>query len=75
MTSLITDGPVIRTLRLVLADEIEDWHAGELLVQRLITGSDDVAAIHAVHQQLEMLVVGSRVTTGLMNLPGAVRPG
>ena len=75
MTSSITDGPLIRALRQVLADEIEDWHAGELLVQRLVTGSDQVAAIHGVHRQLEMLVVDSGVVAGLVNLPGAVRPG
>ena len=75
MTSSITDGPLIRALRLVLADEIEDWHAGELLLQRLVTRVDDVAAVHAVHQHLEMLVVGSGVVTGLVNLPGIVRPG
>ena len=34
VTSPITDGPVARALRLVLNDEVADWHAGERIVER-----------------------------------------
>ena len=50
----VTDGPVARALRLVLNDEIEDWHAGERLVQRLVTRPHDVAAVHEFLQRLEI---------------------
>jgi hypothetical protein len=75
MTSAITDGPLIRSLRLVLADEIEDWHAGELLVQRLVTRPHDLGAVHAVHRQVETLVVESGLGAGLVRLPGPISAG
>ena len=53
------DGPVIRALRLVLNDEIEDWRAGERLVQRLVTRPHDVAAVYELMQRLESAVVGA----------------
>jgi len=68
-TSAVTDGPVIRALRLVLADEVEDWHAGERLVQRLVARPHDVAAVHDAQQRLESLVVAGSVTTGLVPFP------
>ena len=55
----MTDGPVARALRLVLNDEIEDWHAGERLVERLVTRPHDVAAVYEFLQRLESVVVGA----------------
>jgi hypothetical protein len=72
--SPVTDGPVIRALRLVLADEVEDWRAGERLVQRLVTRPHDVAAVHASQQRLESLVVNASVTTGLVRFPPGIGP-
>ena len=46
MAGPVTDGPVARALRLVLNDEIEDWQAGERMVQRLVTRPHDVAAVY-----------------------------
>lgn len=69
-TSPVSDGPVIRALRLVLTDEIEDWHAGERLVQGLLTGPDDVAAVSALHQKLESAVVEAGSSGGLTGWPG-----
>ncbi|MHB1710823.1 MAG: hypothetical protein ACYCV7_05410 [Acidimicrobiales bacterium] len=68
--SAVADAPLIRTLRLVLADELEDWHAGERLVQRLMTRPHDVEAVHPFLQRLEKEVVGSSLTSGLVRLPG-----
>ena len=60
VTARLTDAPVSRALRLVLNDEIEDWHAGERLVQRLVTRPHDVAAVHDFLRHLESAVVGGR---------------
>ncbi len=71
--STVTDGPLIRALRLILADEVEDWHAGERLVQRLVTRPHDVAAVYASQQRLESLVVGASVASGLVPFPSVTR--
>ncbi len=68
-TAPVSDGPVIRALRLVLMDEIEDWHAGEGCVQGLITRTDDVAPVSALLQRLESAVVEGGAGTGLTGWP------
>jgi hypothetical protein len=68
----VTDGPVARALRLVLNDEIEDWHAGERLVERLVTRPHDVAAVHEFLQLLETAVVGTGTRSGLVIFPDSV---
>lgn len=68
-TAAVSDGPVIRALRLVLTDEIEDWHAGERLVQGLLTRPDDVAPASALVQKLESVVVESGTSAGLTGWP------
>ena len=70
--SAITDAPVDRALRLVLNDEIEDWEAGERLVQRLVTRPHDVAAVHEFLQRLESQVVGAGARSGLVSFPASV---
>lgn len=72
VVSAITDGPVARTLRLILNDEIEDWQAGERLVQRLVTRPHDVAAVHHFLQGLESAVVGAGARSGLVSFPPSV---
>jgi hypothetical protein len=73
--SPVTDAPLIRALRLVLADEIEDWHAGERLVQRLVTRPQDVEAVYAFQQRLELAVVGSSLASGLVRFPAGIGTG
>jgi hypothetical protein len=68
----VTDGPVIRTLQLVLNDEIADWRAGERMVQRLVTRPHDVDAVYQFLQRLEAGVVGAGVHSGLVPFPLAV---
>jgi hypothetical protein len=68
-TAPVSDAPVIRALRLVLTDEIEDWHAGEQLVQGLLTRPDDVAAVSALHLKLESALVEAGTGTGLTGWP------
>ena len=70
----MTDAPVARALRLVLNDEVEDWHAGERLVERLVSRPHDVAAVYGFLQRLEAVVVGAGATSGLVTIPGPV-PG
>jgi hypothetical protein len=70
--SPVTDRPVARALRLVLNDEVEDWRAGERLVQRLVTRPHDVVAVHGFLERLESAVVGAGVRSGLVTFPGFV---
>ncbi len=70
----LTDAPVARALRLVLNDEVEDWQAGERLVERLVSRPHDVAAVYGFLQHLEAVVVGAGATSGLVAIPGPV-PG
>jgi hypothetical protein len=55
----VSDGPVIRVLRLVLRDETEAWQAAELMIQSLIRRPHDVAVVTAHQQRLETLVAGT----------------
>src|SRR5438128_9540223 len=41
-TSTITDAPTIRSLKLALNDEFEDWRDGEMLIQPLVETDEDV---------------------------------
>jgi hypothetical protein len=68
-TAPVSDGPVIRALRLVLTDEIEDWHAGERLVQGLLVRPDDVAPVSACQHKLESMVVEAGTGIGLTGWP------
>ena len=70
----MTDAPVARALRLTLNDEIDDWHAGERMVERLVSRPHDVAAVYEFLQRLESVVVGAGATSGLVAVPGPV-PG
>ena len=68
----VADGPLRRALRLVLRDDIEDWLAGERLLQRLMTRPHDVAAVHGFLQQLESATVAAGAHSGLVDLPEGV---
>jgi hypothetical protein len=74
VVSPMTDAPVARALRLVLNDEVEDWQAGERLVERLVSRPHDVAAVYGFLERLEAVVVGAGATSGLVAVPGPV-PG
>ncbi len=68
----VADGPLRRALRLVLNDEVEDWLAGERLVQRLMTRPHDVAAAYEFQRHLESVAVAAGAHSGLVDLPGWV---
>lgn len=57
--SPIADGPTIRSLGLILQDEIEHWREGEMLIQSLVT--DDGQLRRAIEHQhrLQALMLAS----------------
>jgi hypothetical protein len=69
-TSTITDAPTIRTLRLALNDETDDWREGEMTIQSLVE-TEDEARRAAEHQgRLEALLVRAGGVAG----PGSIGP-
>src|SRR5437762_9116477 len=56
-TSTITDAPTIRSLRLALNDEFEDWRDGEMMIQSLIYDDGDVERAAQHQARLEKLMV------------------
>ena len=63
------DAPVMRALTLVGRDDLEDWRAGERLVQELMAGPHDVAAVYGFLQELESAVVATGLDLGLVEFP------
>jgi hypothetical protein len=59
-TSTITDAPTIRSLKLILQDEFEDWRDGEMILQSLIETDEEIerAAAHQVKLEKLMLATG-----------------
>ena len=70
----VADAPLRRTLRQVLADEVEDLLVGERLVERLLARPHDVEAVHDFTRRLETAVVAVGGGPGLVALPVRV-PG
>lgn len=68
--SPVTDGPAIRSLRLVLQDEREDGRQGELLLRSLLRGEEDVQRAAAHEAWLERLLM----TAGGIAGPGTLGP-
>jgi hypothetical protein len=68
VTSKVSDGPVIRTLNLVLTDEIADWRAGEALAQAAIRASGEVARATKFQAALEAMLVASTGVAGQFDL-------
>lgn len=56
-TSRVTDAPTMRSLRMALADEVEDWRDGEMLIQSLIETEEEVQRAWAHQSRLEGLLV------------------
>jgi hypothetical protein len=63
----VADGPVVRSLRLVIRDEIEAWQATETLVQTLVGRPHDIAVVTAHQQALEEVLAG--IGPGLVPWP------
>jgi hypothetical protein len=69
-TSAAADGPLTRTLGLVLADEAAGWRDGELLVQSLIATPDEARRAAEHHGRLEAIAAPSGGLAG----PTTLRP-
>jgi hypothetical protein len=63
----VADAPVVRSLRLVVRDEIEAWQAMETLVQTLVDRPHDIAVVTAHQQSLEEVLAG--IGAGLVPWP------
>ncbi len=58
-TSKVADAPTIRSLRLVLRDEIDDWREGELVLQTLLDTPRAVERAADHHRRLEEALVAA----------------
>ena len=58
-TSRITDAPTMRSLKFILQDEFDDWREGEMLLQSLITSSEEVDRAANRQRALEQLIVAA----------------
>ena len=67
-SSTITDAPTIRSLKLALNDELEDWRDGEMLIQSLLETEADVERAARRQAELELLVVNAGGIAG----PGSI---
>jgi hypothetical protein len=67
-TSTITDAPTIRSLKLALNDEFEDWRDGEMLIQSLLTNGEDVRRAADHQARLEEIMVRAGGIAG----PGSI---
>jgi hypothetical protein len=67
-TSTITDAPTIRSLKLVLNDEFEDWRDGEMLIQSLLESEEEVRRAADHQARLEMLMIKAGGVAG----PGSI---
>jgi len=65
--ALVADGPVVRSLRLVVHDEIEAWQETETLVQTLVDRPHDIAVVTAHQQAMEEVLAG--IGPGLVPWP------
>ena len=71
-TSTITDAPTIRSLKLALQDEFEDWRDGEMIIQSLLETDEEVerAAKHQI--RLESIMVRAGGIAGPGSIGGAL---
>src|SRR4051812_18945203 len=67
-TSTITDAPTIRSLKLALNDEFEDWRDGEMLIQSLLETDEEVDRATRHQAQLEKLILRAGGIAG----PGSI---
>lgn len=58
-TSTITDAPTIRSLKMALDDEFEDWRDGEMILQSMLLTPADVGRATARQQRLETMIVAA----------------
>jgi hypothetical protein len=64
----VADGPALRVLSLVMRDDLEEWLAGERLVEAQLDRRDLVERAHRFQAELEAMVVGTAPAPGLFAL-------
>ena len=66
LASVISDASQLRTLRLVLADQVEGWQEGEAVLQSLLRTEHDIkrAASHQAALEVLMLAAGGVAGAG-----------
>ncbi|MHB1584588.1 MAG: hypothetical protein ACYCU7_13690 [Acidimicrobiales bacterium] len=68
----VADGPTIRALRLTVRDELDEWQAGEALLQELLAGRPMAAAsVAETQQRLENILVSGGIGSGLVPWPAS----
>ena len=70
-TSTITDAPTIRSLKFALADELDDWRDGEMIIQSLLETPDEVQRAADHQARLEKLMLAAGGIAG----PGSIGAG
>ncbi|MEZ5229108.1 MAG: hypothetical protein R2710_21300 [Acidimicrobiales bacterium] len=63
-TASITDAPTIRALDFALADDLEEWRDGEMMIQSLIHGPGDVDRALERQAELEKMMLAAGGVTG-----------
>jgi hypothetical protein len=76
-TSTITDAPTIRSLKLIMNDEFEDWRDGEMMIQSLLESEEEVrrAADHQALLEGMLLKAGGIAGPGSIGFPVAAGDG
>lgn len=69
-TSPVAEAALARSLRFVLADDLDEWRDGEALLQSLIASADEVDRVAAHQARIEKLVVAAGGLTGTDRPPG-----
>lgn len=62
--STVTDAPTMRTLELCLRDDMEEWRDGEMMVQSVIGGPEDIERAAAFQAKLAGLLLAADGVTG-----------
>lgn len=78
VTTEVADGPVVRALRLVLRDELEEWARGETLVQSLLRTEEDVRRAAGHQARLESMLTYAALVppvTGRQSVTGHLDSG
>ncbi len=63
--AMITDAPTIRALDLALADDLEEWREGEMMIQTLVENANDVDRAAALQADFTKLMLDAGGVTGV----------
>ncbi len=63
-TASITDAPTMRALDLTIADDMDEWRDGEMMIQSLLANVEDVERATAHQQRLATLMFAAGGITG-----------